>query len=419
MSGAAIGEALCRLAGEARRLRDRDVSELLASLGELLETWRDPRSPWRLELERELPSATGFSPEVVTRGLTRALETWTADALGELVRNELGSRAPYGSGPGHAIGFETTAVLLAGSIPMPTIQALLLPLLLRSPVLAKTASRDSITARLFAKSLEQVDPELGRCIEVVDFGSNDREAVRAMLRAPCVVAYGSDETIGSLRTQVDASQRFVPYGHRMSLAVVGGLADEREVSAELALDLALWDQLGCLSPAALYVVGEEPQLATRIASRLAEAMEELGKSLPRGEFAPATQVQIAHARSEAELRAASSPAMAVHAGAQLSYTVVLETDARWRPTPLHRFLRVHPVPTRAALQGALRPLTRHLSTVAIAGHGSDEADVASDLMALGASRICRPGQMQTPPLDWRHDGQSPLLPLAQLSDLEL
>jgi hypothetical protein len=420
-----IGEAQCRLAGEAPGLRARDANEIVEALAEVLESWRDPSSPWRAQLEAELPESTGFSPQVVRRGLARALEPWSADALRRLVQRELGGFAPY-SGAGHsdpiACGFDTTAVLLAGSIPMPTILALLLPLLLRSPVLAKTPAADPLSARLFAKSVASIDAQLGRCVEVASFAGEDVAARRAFLRSPCVVAYGSDETMTSVALETTASQRVVFYGHRISVVVLGEACTRGEalasVAGDLALDIALWDQLGCLSPAALYVVAPESGASARVAAALAEALKTLELQLPRGQLSAGVRARVAHERSEAELRAANDQAT-LHAGADLAHTVVLERDAQWRPTPLHRFIRVHPVESREAAIAALRPVAAQLAAVAIAGFGAERAELAHRLVELGASRICAPGQMQSPPLGWCHDGQSPVLPMLRLGDREV
>ncbi len=35
---------------------------------------------------------------------------------------------------------------------------------------------------------------------------------------------------------------------------------------------------------------------------------------------------------------------------------------------------------------------------------------------LGASRICEPGALQAPPLDWRNEGRGVLLPLVRFAD---
>jgi hypothetical protein len=56
--------------------------------------------------------------------------------------------------------------------------------------------------------------------------------------------------------------------------------------------------------------------------------------------------------------------------------------------------------------------------VAIEGFGEGTAELARALANLGASRICAPGSLQSPPLDWRHAGRGVLAPLARFSDIE-
>ena len=95
-----------------------------------------------------------------------------------------------------------------------------------------------------------------------------------------------------------------------------------------------------------------------------------------------------------------------------------EDGATPRPAPLHRFVRVLPVRDAAALLDALRPLGPHLAGVALEGFGAQTAALARSLADLGASRICRAGELQTPPLGWRHDGTGLLLPLARFAQHE-
>ena len=180
----------------------------------------------------------------------------------------------------------------------------------------------------------------------------------------------------------------------------------------LALDTALWDQLGCLSPVAVYVVDPGAESAERVAFALAGALEALEKDLPRGEIETAAAAAITRERAEAEMRGA-----AVHRSEGTQWSVVLEADAEWRPAPLHRFLRVHPVTDPGALFEAIAPLAAHLAAVALEGFGDDDA-LAQTLAIFGASRVCRPGRMQAPPLGWHHDGRPLLLPLARIGDLE-
>jgi hypothetical protein len=85
---------------------------------------------------------------------------------------------------------------------------------------------------------------------------------------------------------------------------------------------------------------------------------------------------------------------------------------------LSRFVRVHPVENPETLLAVLRPLAAHLAGVALAGFGAAGDVVARGLADLGASRLCRPGELQSPPLAWHRDGRPVLLPLARFTDRE-
>jgi len=420
---AEIRERLAHLRRAGAELRRRPARETLEALARLLDLWRDPGSEARRELEAGLPRATGFSPAVVREGLARGLAPFSGEAFRALVARELGPPERLdGAGAEMVAGFEVTAVLLAGAIPMPSLLSLLAPLALRSPVLAKPASRDPLTARLLARSLRALDGELAGCLELVEFPGRDSGAAGALLEADCVVATGSDETLAAVAARVAPPRRLVGYGHRLSLAAVGeaALAGPALLSlaGRLALDAALWDQQGCLSPLWVYAVGPGPEGADRLAEALAAALAEVETRLPRGVPGPAAAASIAQERAGAELRAAAGQRVALHASPGTEWTVVREADARPRPAPLHRFLRVHPVADAAELLRAMGPLGPQLAGVALEGFGRDEGRLARALADLGASRLCRPGVLQAPPLAWPREGCAVLTPLARLSRFE-
>ncbi len=415
-----IQESLERLRVAARALRRRPARETLAALGRVHDAWRDPASAWRRGLEEELPGRAGFSPQNVRAGLELALAPLSGEALHALVARELGGVASLEGSAGTLVtGFETCAVFLAGALPTPTLVALVAPLALRSGVLAKTSLHDPVTAAWLARSLADADPKLGACLVVARFRGDDAERTDALLAADCVVASGSDETIARLRPRILPPRRFVARGHRVSVAALGPGAVRGEPLASaaegLALDVALWDQLGCLSPVSVFAVGGRAA-GDRVAEALAEALERAERRLPRGRILPEAAAALAREREEAEFRGAAGRDVRVLAGA--SWTVVREEDARPRPAPLHRFLRVVPVAGSTDLADALRPLGPHLAAVGLAGFGSESRQVARRLAELGASRLCAPGRMQAPPLSWHQDGQGVLLPFARFADLE-
>jgi hypothetical protein len=313
--------------------------------------------------------------------------------------------------------FEWTSVLAGGSIPMPTLLSGLLPLVLGSPVLLRETSKDPITGALLKRSLESCDRDLARAFEAISFPSDDTNALESFLEAPCVVATGSDETIRSIEARLRPSQRFVAYGHRFSIAVVGQeCATDAELlesmASGLASDIARWDQSGCLSPVVVYLLDIDELDRGRIAQAIAEALDRVAESMPRGEIPREALASQALERSEARMRQASGRPVLVIEGKDSS--VLLEDDARPRPAPLGRFVRLLPVDSEADLSRALEPFRGHLSNVALAGLASGESSALEAAMAaLGVSRFTSPGRLQTPPIDWPHDGMPLLLPMAR------
>jgi Acyl-CoA reductase (LuxC) len=414
-SVAEVEAALARVREAGAALRRRSLHERVGILGRVFERLREPGSAERLALERELPAATGFAPATIREGLARALPAFSAAALAALVERELGALGKRRI----ASGFEATALLLGGGVPMPVFSASAGPLLLGSPVLARTSSHDPVSARVFRSALEAEDASVAHALELVSFPSDDDAALSALLEAPCVVAYGTDATMAALSSRLAPSQRFVRHGHRLSVAVIGEAALEgsalRAAAAALALDVALWDQQGCLSPVALYVLGAE-RVPDALLAALADAFEEAAQRWPRGRLPVAAAAQQARERETAELRAAAEPSLRVVS--RRDFTLVAEPDATFRGSPLGRFLRVHPAPDVERLLAALTPLGLHLAAVGVGGLGAHGGGLAPALAALGAARICPLGQLQAPPLDWPHDQVGVLLPLARLTDVE-
>lgn len=410
---AEVERALAGLREAGAELRGRPPAQVHAALADVLDAWRAPDSPWQAELVERLPACTGFSPETVRRGLGLGLTPLSGEALHALVKSELGGAEALDARAASSWrGFPTTAVVLAGAIPLPAVTAIVAPLALRSPVLVKPSAHDPVTAPLLARALAERMPELGACVAIEDFRRDDTEALDALCRADCVVATGGDAAIAALAARVAPARRFVGHGHRFSLAIVGDAATRGaallRAARGVALDVALWDQLGCLSPVAAFVLGDG-RAAERFAEALAGALGALERRMPRGRIEPAAAAAIARERTEAEMRAAAGEAVSIRTGAGTAWTVICEAGPRLRPAPLHRFVRVQAV-DEAELAGALRGAP--LAGLATCG-------VPHALLLDGdASRLCAPGRLQTPPLAWPRGGLGVLTSLARRVGVE-
>ncbi len=368
----------------------------IAALAAAFELWRAPESPWRARLSREHGV---YSPQMIEFGLREALEGWTTDTLASLRAREL---------PTDFAAPRVTAVWLAGSIPPSAFSAIALPLLAGSAVYAKAPAADPVSARLFAESLRALDPGVGAAVRV---GADEK----ALDECDAVVAHGNDETIAAISARVRPVRPFLGYGHKLSLAAIGPGVDPAGAAHDLALDVALWDGRGCLSPAWALVSDSPRGRAAELAHALAGALEELDETLPRGELSLAESADLLELRARAAVREGTRLELA--AGAS-SWTVVLENGEVRPPPGGLRFISVVPFSEIDGLARFSASLAPHLSCVGHAGFGGGVARLSALAVEAGASRLCPIGRMQLPPFDWNHDGQGPLRPLVRRLDVE-
>jgi hypothetical protein len=377
--------------------RALEPARVVDALADVLEAWRVSGSLWRARLRREHPT---FSPEVIELGTVRGLEGWTRDVLVRLREAEL---------PERWLGPELTAVWLAGSIPTASFGSILLPLLAGSAVWVKPTKADLVSPRLFRDSLRAVDAELARAVVLGD-------GADVLTCADAVVVHGSDETLTELRGRVPPHVPFLGYGHTLSVAAVGAMAELEPAAEALGLDTALWDGRGCLSPAFAFVEDRPAGRAAAFAATLARVLERLETELPRGHLEPDEQMRLHELRS----------ALAMREGVELwssrgslAWTVVLARFDRFPPVPgTLRSLPVVPVESDAALGDWLASFRPHLSCVGQAGFEDRLEWLAAAALRGGGSRLCPIGTMQLPPLDWHHDGASPIRPLLRTIDVE-
>jgi len=98
--------------------------------------------------------------------------------------------------------------------------------------------------------------------------------------------------------------------------------------------------------------------------------------------------------------------------------VIFENDPRFQASCLHRFIYIKGVSNLTeALQGA-DAVRGRVSTVGLSAVEDQAGELVNQLARWGATRICPLGQMQNPPLTWRHDGRPSLGDLVTWTDWE-
>jgi hypothetical protein len=413
----------------------RSTQSRIEMLCGVAENWLHPEYPFRKLTLDNGPAATGFSRETLTSGLDNFFKQFTPENFNALLLQELGharrldeivsnsaeeklSRAAMARGP------ELLAHIAAGNIPNPTLMSIALGVLTRSAQFIKCASGASFVPRLFAHSLYDAEPKLGACLEIAEWRGGRADIEKTLFeQADCVTATGSDEALAAIRQHVPARARFLGYGQQLSFGYIASEAltsfQAKKTAARAAIDVVAWNQLGCLSPHVIYVEHGGGVAAEHFAGMLAEELAKREATEPRGEVPAETAATIASRRAFYEVRAAHSPDTRFwRSENSTAWTVVYEADARFQLSCLNRFIYVKGASDlKTALESA-DAVRGKVSTVGIAANEEKAGGLAAQLAAWGVTRVCPLGQMQNPPLTWRHDGRPVLGDLVTWMDFE-
>jgi hypothetical protein len=419
-----------------RYLINRSTDSLINLLSDVADGWLEAANPFRKRALEAGPAQTGFARETLGRGLDNffkqlAREDFRAllvqefgdvkrlDALSATPAEQKQNRAAIVNAP------EFQVHIAAGNIPNPTLTSIIFGLLTRSAQFVKCASGTAFLPRLFAHSIYEADPKLGACLEIAEWRGGNAPLESALFaEADCVTATGDDETLGAIRAQLPIKTRFLGYGHRVSFGFVaqevlhGSRAKKLAVAA--ADDVVAWNQLGCLSPHVIYVQLGGEVFPEHFAQMLAEELECREAVEPRGELPAEIAAGITSRRGIYEVRAAHAPESTQHwcSKDSTAWTVVYEADARFQLSCLNRFIYVKGVADlKTALESADN-VRGKVSTIGVAAPEEKLDELALQLARWGATRICPLGQMQNPPLTWRHDGRPALEDLVTWTDWE-
>jgi hypothetical protein len=380
-------------ASSAMRMRRAENAGLGAdgmadALARAFELWRDHDYARRRDVIAAIADSAGYSIAMLENSIDTLLKPFTNDALKAMAaRVSADSRI---SKP------QTVGFIAAGNVAGAGIHEIAIALIAGARVLIKTASAEPIFFAEFARTLAEVDRQAGARIEVLNW-SRARIDLTDELISKCerVVAYGDDATIESLRNR----HNVIGFGSRVSAALIDASCIDG-VAEMLARDVALFEQLGCLSLHHVFVVSLDGRAARDLAIRMSAALERLAVSMPAARIPLRDAAEIRGVRERARWRAISGEPVRLFEGRGLVWTVIFEAKAdSFRVSPGFRTVHVTGVRDLAEFRDCIENMSGRIEAMAVTGD-----DCKIEARALGIPYLCAPGEMQSPPLDWRHSG---------------
>jgi hypothetical protein len=346
----------------------RTVDERMADVRRLLASARIVHDQ-RARIAPAIAAATGLTPEGVELGFA-SLEREASDAdLQALVRDA-----------GEA---SHVHVVLSANVFVAPLRALAIAVAAADRVTVRPSPRDPALALALLQAARSTGD---RALSLV----SERDV--AHIQDGEVHVYGRDATITAVRARVRPGVVVRGHGAGMGMALVSSGADLPAAAEALALDVAAFDQRGCLSPRVVMVLGDEAR-AARFAEALHGALLSREGLVPRGRLFEDERID---ARRWCDAFAFAGQVWRAEGSA---VAVAAEGAPLYIP-PAGRHVTVMPAASREAVAAVVAPVAARIVAVG--------TDAPGELGALAPAhaRLSALGSMQRPPLDGPVDRRS-------------
>ena len=411
------------LAGDT--LAGRPVAEITAVLAAACARWLDPDDPARREGQGALADHHRVPEPAIARVLDVGFGAWTAEALLDRVRGELGDEralddfVALGRCRRRAFGPRLAVAFASRGVPTTPVGDMIDLLSVKAPLWLRPAAGADDLALRFANTVREIDPGIGAAIEVASWRRGSATGAAVLESADLVVATGREETLIELGRSVDRDVRTVLHGPRLSAAILTREAVASDVEAcvaALADDVAFAGQTGCLSPVVAWV--EDPD-AEQLVSQVHRACVERWPASPRSESEAEERAAWSEWMSMTRVERAAGAAGEVAGGAESGWSIQWRPRAEPpQPPPAPRILVLAPVTDAVEAIRLCAAARGTVATVGVAGPLSRLDSLTPALARAGVERIAALGRMQQPATDWRRDGRPSLADLVRWVDRE-
>lgn len=403
-----------------------EIPTVLNVIEKVTNIWMDPEYKGRKIAREVLPTVTGFSLEMI--------ESWGFDHFMSILKKEnlplFGKLQPdkykefselsdglvkaYGKLNVSHSNYDPEVIghICAGNILGIAAFEMILDKLIDAASWIKVPSEEPVFGSLYAKSIEEVDPQLAYSIAVLPFEGGNKEVKEFLFsKSDIVRATGGEQARISLTDL--AEKHNIPiagHWHKFSFITISREYMDNKASqiAELvSLDITAWDQQGCFSPHEIFVETGGDVDPLKFADLLAEEMETTSIALPKG--INSGKMQVLDGYHQYLKKEMMGEPVKIFLSATHQWLVIYdETTENVEPSPLFRVIRVKPIKDIMQIPKLVKPLGQFLQTIGVAIPNKRLIPFADAIGEVGATNIRAISSMtlQKPWEPW--DGRFPL-----------
>jgi hypothetical protein len=289
-----------------------------------------------------------------------------------------------------------TAILASGNIPgVPLAPAILLAAS-GCPVVIKSSKNERAFMPWLLKAFRAAHPSFPERI-FADYWESGGEQLKLLLsKADKILVFGANRTIEQLRGIYPG--KVIGFGHKISFAYVDSADYQQQTGEKLALDVALFNQQGCLSVQALFVRGGGDRVkkwADEFTNSLSRCMQKFGAG------AMTTQAKMRRNSTIEALQLQNVPFVR-YEHEPGCVTVLPEFSPEYLIG--NCFVEIIPVQSEKDVANQLKTFREYLQGIAVATDKANFIRLKKNFEQQGFSYVCEPARLQAPPLDWPNSG---------------
>ena len=270
----------------------------------------------------------------------------------------------------------------------------------------KLARKDGFLIPMFFNILCNLDHTgtLKKYIFIGSISSTDKILMGHLLNlADVISAWGSEESIKSIRALAPEHTKIVSWGHKISFCYISRFQMfDSELLDKLAFEICNNEQMACSSPQCVFIENADFSLLEIFAQELSYSLHKISPKVKRIMPSDMDNAEITVSSELVRLNSIIGNAKLV-TNANHEWRIFIDTNETLSTSPLFRTIWLRPL-ARKNIISALKPFKPYLQTVGLAAATRESELLMRDFFLAGIKRVRPIGSMTDSYNGEPHDG---------------